>query len=438
MRILSALALLLGAAPLTAQTATPVSRPGEELVDRVVAVVGDTALLLSDVQFRVQQQLSAAGQPLPEDPVQRDRLGQQVMRQMVEDLMLVEAARSAGIVVADDEVRQQVDQQIRNILQNFGGSEERFTQALAASGLTREQYRRSLEEQVRDQELVRQYMQRQMANRARPLVSEDQLRAAFEQRRGSLGTRPATISLQQVIVKAQPSDSADARAQRTAREVLDELMTKNGDFEVLAKRFSADPGTKEQGGSLGWFKQGRGLVKEFEDVAFALRPGQTSGIVKSEFGYHIIRVDKVRGPERQIRHILIKPDVGPEDVTRARQRADSVATAIRGGASATVLARQFGTRAEEAEVTRIPLENLPPAYQQALASGAAGAVVGPIEVQSPTGSDFAVVKITERQEAGAYTLDDVRDQLAGRLQEQQMMEQLIADLRKEMFVRVLM
>jgi peptidyl-prolyl cis-trans isomerase SurA len=406
------------------------------VVDKVVAIVGDTALLLSDVRTKVQQQIAQSGQPAPTDPAQLEQLARSTMDQMVEDMVHVEAARREKMVASDDEVKEKVDDQIKNVMQSFGGSVVRFDQALAASGMSEAQYRRELEGQIRDELLVQQYLQKKRQGRALPLISEDQLRAAFAERKAALGTRPANVSIEQVMIEPQPSDSANAAALKTARDVLEQLV-KGGDFEVLAKRYSDDPGTKDQGGSLGWFKQGR-MVKPFEDAVFAMRPGQTSGIVKTEFGYHIIRLDKVRGPEREARHILIKPAITDADVARARVRADSVATAIKGGANVAALAKQYGTKPEESDVAHIPITSLPPAYVQPLTDAKKGDVVGPIEITAPTGTTFAVVKVVDSQPAGEYTLDDVRTQLTEQLQQQKMMDQLIQDLRKQTFVKILM
>lgn len=439
-RTLSAFGLLLLAGPLAAQSPAPTAAapagPDTVVVDRVVAVVGDTTLLLSDIRSRVEQQIAQSGQQPPTDPAKQEEMARQTMDQMVSDMVIVEAARRENIAVSDDDVKARVDEQINAVLQRLGGSEVRLAQALAGSGMTKESYRRVLDGQVRDELLVQEYMRQRLAGRARPIISEDQLRAAFAERKSALGERPANISLQQVVVTPQPSDSANAKALATAREVMEQLV-KGGDFEVLAKRYSDDPGTKEQGGSLGWFKQGR-MVKAFEDAVFAMRPGQTSGIVKSEFGYHIIRLDKVRGPERQARHILIKPEISEADVAKGRVRADSVATAIKGGANVAELAKAYGTKPDESDVAHIPIANLPPEYQTPLTSAAKGEVVGPIEIAGAAGTTFAVVKVTDKQDAGEYTLDDVRTQLTEQLQQQKMMDQLIQDLRKETFVKVLM
>lgn len=426
-------AALLLASPVAAQEPEAAFAGGPELVDRVVAVVGDTVLLLSDVQIEMQQ-LEASGRPLPSDPVAREQFALQILEAKVEEMVLLEAARNAGIEVNPGELDDLVEQEIQAVRRRFNNSDVALETALQRSGITLAQYRQQIRGQYHDQRLREMFLQQRLRNRARPLVSEEQIRELFEAQRASLGTRPATVSMQQVIVKPEATPEAKAAARKEAEQVVQELAA-GGDFEVLAKRFSDDPGSREHGGSLGWFKAGR-MVPEFERVAFALRPGQTSLVVETEFGYHIIRVDKVRGPERQARHILIAPEITDADRQRARERADSVAAAIRGGASVAALARQYDTPAAEAEVARIPLERLPPAYEAALGEAGAGAVVGPFELESPQGAAWAVVRVVDRQAAGEYTLDDVREQVRARLQEQEMVEQLVEELRREIYVSI--
>jgi peptidyl-prolyl cis-trans isomerase SurA len=434
MRIIGVLSLsmLAIAAPVAAQGITPAGG-GAELVDRVVAVVGDTVILLSDVQAEIQN-LEASGQQLPADPAGRDRIAQEVLQTRINDMILLEAAQEAGITVSEQEVQSLVEQDLVAVRRRFNDSELALQQALAQSGITLEQYRQQLTEQHRSQQLIESFMSVRLRSRARPLVSEDQIRDFFEAQRANLGTRPASVSLRQAIIAPKPSDSARAAARLEAEQVAREL-AEGGDFEVLARRFSDDPGTLEHGGDLGWFRAGR-MVPAFERAAFALRPGQTSGIVETDFGFHIIRVDRVRGPERQARHILIRPELSEADVAAARTRADSVMAAVREGASLSALARQYGTPPDEAEIERVPMDRLPPAYATALASTAAGELVGPIEIEGPLGSSWAVVRVQNRSEAGDYTLDDVREQIRERLQQQVMVEQLVEELRGEIYVAV--
>lgn len=115
--------------------------------------------------------------------------------------------------------------------------------------------------------------------------------------------------LQSKLSEALANDAKlNAEAQKKAEDVLAKL--KGGEkFEDVAKEYSADPGSAEQGGDLGWFGKGT-MVTEFENVTFALKPGEMSGLVKTKFGYHIIRVDEVKKVKSTVnevkaRHILI-------------------------------------------------------------------------------------------------------------------------------------
>lgn len=427
---LAAIAAVIAGSPLVAQT-VPAVQPGEEMVDRVVAVVGDTTLLFSDVQQGLEA-FRESGREIPTDPAQRTALVRQLVEQRVSDLILLEAARASGMVVNVLEVTDAVERQLTQVKQRFNGSEAELSRALQASGRTLEEYRRDLTRQITDRTMIDRYARQEIARRPRPTISDEEARAFFETVRASVGTRPANLSFEQALVKPVASDSAKARARRTAEEVLAEL-GKGGDFEVLARRYSADA-SKEQGGSLGWFREGQ-MVRPFELAAYSLRPGQTSGIVETEFGYHIIRLDRIRGPERQARHILIRPEITAEDIAAARARADSIAAAVRGGAALTTLAASTNTPADQRVNRNVPVAQLPPAYAEPLATAAAGTLVGPFEVASAQGSpSFAVVRVIDRQTEGQYEYADVAERVKDRMVEQRLEEQLLAELRRSTHV----
>jgi peptidyl-prolyl cis-trans isomerase SurA len=432
MRKFAFLFALLGmAAPLNGQAAP--GAPNGELVDRVVAVVGDTVLLYSDVQAELEQ-LQAQGR-LPQVPLQQEEVARQVMEEQISQLVLLSAAREAGITVSEEQVGEQVEQQIRMVQQRFG-SEAAFTAALAGSGLTREQYRQTLASQTRDEQTVQQFLAMRLRNRARPVIDERDIREFFDTQRATLPPRPTTVSFRQVVVAPRPSEAARQEAIARAEEVLEELRT-GADFQVLARRFSDDVGSREHGGDLGWFRAGR-MVPEFERAAFALRPGQTSGLVETEFGFHIIRVERARGAERQARHILIRPEISDADLSVARARADSVATAVRDGTPIATLAARYNTPDEMVTVTRMPLDRLPPDYARVLAGANVNEVIGPVQVEDARAPRFAVMRLTERTEAGDYTLDDLREQIQTNLQQQLMVEQLLRELREQVYVSIQM
>lgn len=431
-RMRTALALLtLAAAPLLARPAH--AQPGEELWDGVVAVVGDTVLLRSDLALYLEQ-LRAQGEQVPTDEAQLGQFMQALIDERVGDLLLIEAARESGLAVTDAEVQLAVDEQIREVRARFP-SEAAFTQALAEAGRTPEGYRAELARQFADQTLVQRFIRQRTSAMAPPAVSDAEVRAFFEQNRQRFGQRPASVSFQQVIVRPIPSDSARAAALRTAETVLAELNA-GGDFEVLARRYGMD-GTRERGGDLGWFRQGQ-MVRSFDQVVFGMRPGQTSGIVETEFGFHIIKLERTRGPERQARHILIRPDITQADIDRARTRADSVAGAIRNGASAPELAARYDTPDQARFQSDVPLDRLPPVFVTAMEGAQAGTVVGPLQVENGPNPAFAVLRVTSRQTAGEYTADEQRERIVEVLREQKLMQRLLEELRRDTYVSVRM
>jgi parvulin-like peptidyl-prolyl isomerase len=425
------LALLLTLAAVAPALAQPAPQPGEELWDGVVAVVGDTTLLRSDILLAIEA-MRAEGQQVPTDPAEYSRMVQQLAVERINDLLLVEGARAAGETVSEEEVAAAVEDQMRQVRERFP-SEQAFAQALAEAGRTPESYRTELTRQFADQTLVQRFVRRRMQGMAPPAVTDQEIRTFFEANRQRFGQRPASVSFQLVLVRPLPSDSARAAALRTATQVLTELNA-DGDFEVLARRYGMD-GTRERGGDLGWFRQGQ-MVRDFDRVVFAMRPGQTSGIVETEFGFHIIKLEKVRGPERQARHILIRPEITQANIDAARVRADSVVQAIRGGAQAQDLAARYNTPDALRFQQNVPIDQLPPAYVTALEGAVTGSVVGPVQIENGPTPAYAVMRVTGRQSSGEYTVEDQRERIRDVLREQRMMQRLLEELRRDMYVSV--
>lgn len=428
MRVLTALVIAAAlAAPAAAAAQQPAApQPGTRVWDRVVATVGDTSLLYSDVLIELES-MQAQGQAVPTEAAAREAFIRTLVQRRVDDLVLLEAARRDPEVAIDPtEVVSAVETQINRVQQSFG-SQAAMEAELAKTGRTLDQYRAELTRTYTDQTTVQRYKQLRLGKMAPPAVSEEEIRAYFDREAAGLGQRPATLSFQQVIVKPAPSDSADARARRRAEEILAELR-RGGDFEALARRNSADP-SAQQGGMLGWFRQGQ-MVREFEAMAYALAPGQISPVVKTEYGYHIIKLEKVRGPERQARHILIRPEVTDADIAVARARADSFATAIRGGASISELAARTKTPPEQRTLNNVLPDRLPGEYGQALSTPAVGSVVGPFQITDPTGPAFVVARITDRRAGGQYNLADVHDYIRDQLVEEKQTARLLAELRQ--------
>lgn len=424
--------------PLAAQMPEFLPSPGldGDLVDRVVAIVGDSAVFLSQVQEQVLR-LRASGMPMPEDPEDQRELEREVLDEIVNQMLILNAAaQDTLLTVPDGRLDQETEQAWQDAVQRFG-SEATMLRALESEGLTIAEYRGELREEIRKGLLSERFVQTELSEARIIPVEETEMRAFFERERDALGNRPATITFDQVLLAPEPSDSVKAEASQRASELLS-LLEEGEDFGDLARRFSDDPGSAQRGGELGWIRRGM-MVQEFEDAAFGLFREEISDVVDSQFGSHILQVQRVRGPERMVRHILIATQPTSADIDAARRRAQEIRAEVEGGAPLS----DFYEEGEDIGIpqpmtlTRDRLGQLPSGLAQALDRAQAGDVLGPIEVQGQPGQPaYSVVRVEEIREAGTLTYEDVRDQIRGVLQDEQLQQELLNRLRTQIYVDV--
>ena len=157
-------------------------------------------------------------------------------------------------------------------------------------------------------------------------------------------------------------------------------------------------------------------------------------MVDSQFGSHILQVQRIRGPERMVRHILIATEPTPDDIETARERALEIHAAVSGGAALS----EFYDEGEEIglphpmTLPRDRLGQLPSGLAQALDRAGEGEVLGPIEVEAQPGQPaYSVVRVEEVREAGVLTYEDVRDQIRGVLQTSGSRRELLNRLRTQ-------
>lgn len=404
--------------------------PRGELADRIVAVVGDSIVLKSDVDLEMLQ-LRQSNQPIP-DSLAAFR---QILERRIGELVLLQAAiRDTSIKITDEQTSAEVQREMDARRRQFA-SEAQFQAALVQAGMTLDELRRTITQEISGRLLLRQFIDKVSRDRHPPPVTDEDIRKYFEANKQTFGQRPATITFEQLVLAPKASDTARTTARIKAEEALQKLRA-GADFETVAKQYSEDPSTRDKGGDLGWFRSGT-MVREFDQVAFALQPGQISGIVETSFGFHIIKVEKTRGAERQARHILIIPTVTPADAERMRSFANEMAAKVRAGADMDSLIKAVGDPNEQTRVGPFPMERLPAPYNTALVGAAAGTVVGPLELAGASGAaKFAIIRVTDTRAAGEYTLDDpaFREELRQNLAQNTLVDELIRDLRKRTLV----
>jgi peptidyl-prolyl cis-trans isomerase SurA len=408
--------------------------PPMQLVDRIVAVVGDTAILQSELQQFVFT-LQAQGIRVPRDPDQLGPFLKEVLDQKVNQVLLVVHAEREGITVTDAEINEIVDDRIAQVRRQFPSQLE-FEQALANEGVTPAEYRLRVTAEVRAELLSQRYLQMKVSQLQPIPVSEDEIGERFEAQKQSYGTKPATVTLKQIIITPEPSPDARLAAREKAEQALSRARA-GEDFARLAREYSDDPASRQKGGELGWVRKGE-LVPRFEDALFRMRAGEISDIVESSFGYHIIKLDRIRGNERSARHILVQPEMTPEDTARTHRLAEEVAAALRAGADPDSLIRLYADPTERSSLTDFAQERLPAEYRTALEGAGAGDVVDPFLMAAPGvfGGKWIVAKVLAMNPGGEWRLDDVRETLRLQIQQERMLQKVVDDLREATYIEL--
>ena len=438
MRRWVAASLLAGALALLPDRAA--AQEPAQVLDRIAAIVGERIILLSEIDEEINQR-RGAGLQVPEDSAAIEALRRQVLNELIDDEVIYQRARSdTSITVTDQEVLGAVEEQYRQVHGQFR-TEPEFRQALQGAGMgTPEEYRRWLT----DKQRRAAYQQRLIGNLQQEgklragTVSEAELRHAFDEAMQRAGDRrrPPTITFHQIVVAPQPAEAARHEAHRLADSVRVAL-ERGADFATMARRFSDDPSTRDNGGDLGFFRRGV-MVRSFEEMAFNLRPGVISPLVASPFGYHIIVVDRIQAAEVKARHILFSPAIGEAEMAAARTLADSLAGLVRGGTSADSLARVFGDSAEPRTIGPVDRTQMDTTYAQAMSEAGIGAVVGPFALNPDvsTRTRFVVTQVTDVQPERSFTFEEVRDQLRSGLLREKGIRNLISDLRRRTYIDV--
>jgi peptidyl-prolyl cis-trans isomerase SurA len=407
------------------------------VVDRVVAVVGNRPVLASQVDEEIFSRQSQ-GVKLPENAEGIRQVRRQIVSSIIdEELLVQQAQRDTAIKVTDEEIASGVEEQVRKVRSNFTSEVDYAAELRKAGFQTPEEYRRWLTDQQRraafQNRLIEKLRNEGKLKSVAP--TEKEMKEYFDEQKSTLGTRPATLSFRQIVLTPAPSPAAKAKTKAQADSIVLELR-RGADFATAARRFSQDPGSKDQGGSLNWFRRGV-MVPEFERVAFTLKPGMISDPVESPFGYHIIQVERIQPAEVQARHILLVPEIDSAHVDSAGARATSVRNALLAGASFDSLQRLYHDRSAERAGENVPVTKLPENYAKAVGEAGKGTIL-PVFTMPGSGNreQFVVLQVTDRRPEGDIKYEDVRDRIREQLGQQLAIRRYLDSLRRATYVEI--
>ena len=277
-------------------------------VDGVAAIVGEHIVLKSDVAqlvniAAVQQQLNPSA-----DMEKLLILQRGVVRSIIDQKIMLEMAAVDSIFVEEKAVDRALDQQIEMFISQ-SGNEERAEEML---GQSLKSFRREFWYEMRDRLTTERYQQT-LINKIN--VNREDVERFFITYKDSLPFFPSLIKVRHLLVPVvageESSNAVYGALVKIKKQILD-----GSSFEALARLHSQDPGSRQNGGSLGYVRRGS-LVPEFESVAFSQNVGVVSDIIKTQFGYHIVETEEKLGDKIKVRHILLIPKISEEDESRA-------------------------------------------------------------------------------------------------------------------------
>ena len=409
-------------------------------IDGVTAVVGDYVILDSDIEklkVDIENQGAAAG----------EISDCQLLGKLMEDRLYAHQAVQDSLLVSDTEVNATSDRQIQQLASQIG-SVEKVLEFYNQPDL------QSFKDELYDINKLRMLAEKMKMEIVGDVeVTPEEVRQFFYEI--PITKRPvfgAELEIAQIVKQPKPSEEEKRRVIQRLEQIRQDVIENGSSFSVKAILYSQDPGSKSSGGAYSMTRE-TPFVKEFKDVAFSLREGEISEPFETDFGYHIILVEKIRGQEVDLRHILIIPEISNEQITAAQTQLDSIRSEIIADRlSFEDAALQFSDETEtkyDGGILRNPqdysarfeLTNMDPTLYNQVARLRDNEISKPIREDDPRGGapKFKIMKIANRYDE--HMADFARDytkikELALADKERKLIEKWISEKIEQTYVQI--
>ena len=281
-------------------------------VDGVSAVVGDYVILESDIDKTLVEMKS---QGIPTKGVTRCQL----LGKLMEDKLYAHHAVQDSLEISIEEIYSTVDQIIENFTQQLGSIEKvlDFYNKDDESSFRQEIF------DINKIQKLSMLMQQKIVQDIE--VTPEEVRIFFENiPKRELPIFGTELEISQIVIEPQVSDKERDRIINKLKTFREDILERGSSFASKAILYSQDPGSRSSGGKYTLHRKRPRMVKEFRDEAFSLEEGEISEPFKTDFGWHILKVDKIRGQEVDIRHILLTPKIESNQLKDAKKKLDSV------------------------------------------------------------------------------------------------------------------
>lgn len=417
-----------------------VSFAQNDIVDEVVWVVGDEAILRSEVErIRNDYGNTIKGNPYCVIP-----------EQLAVQKLFLHQAELDSITVSDAQVNQRVEAKINERVL-MAGSKEKLEEYMR---MPMKQIREELFEQIRA-ELLTQEVRRSLTKDVK--VTPAEVRRHYKNMpEDSLPFIPTQVEVQILVQHPRITREEIERVKEQLRGWSERVTSGTTSFSALARMFSEDEGSARQGGDLGFFGKAD-MDPAFSNVAFSLTdPNKVSKVVQSEYGFHVIQLIEVRGDKVRARHILRRPEVDQKDVEACLARLDSIAADIKDGKFTFEIGAQeisddkdtrnnhgimVNTKQNTGErTTRFEMGELPGEVSRIVNDMEVGEISKPFSMIDKRGREVcAIVKLKNRIPAHKASVTEDFQILKGAVEErksEEVVQKWIREKQKSTYVRI--
>ncbi len=287
------------------------AQPQKILADKIAGILGDKIVLRSDLVNYIDDMKRQGG----DVPADAECV---LLEKMLADKALVLQAEKDSLPVSDEEIEAELDQRIRYFINQYGGKE-----ALEQiAGRTIYQMKEDFRQSIRERRLA-DAMRNKIVENVK--ITPNEVKAYYDKiPKDSLMFYESELAIGQIVVYPKAGRELEKFAQDELADYKRQIESGQKSFETLARLYSEDPGSKQNGGRYEINKNEKHWDPDFKNAAFRLKEGQVSGIIKSKFGYHIIQMVSRNGDDAVIRHILKIPQITEDEITIAKVKLDSI------------------------------------------------------------------------------------------------------------------
>ncbi len=353
-----------------------------EVIDKIVAIVGDEMIMQSDVQ---SQAYLLAQQDPTIDPNDQ-KIQKNILDQLINEKLVLIKAKEDSITVSDEEVDQRWQFQLNALVERYG-SEKRIEDLY---GMSIPRLKSEYVDEIRKFLLIEKMKEKKFGNIK---VTEREINELYEQFKDSLPTLPEQVEIFHIVKNISAPEDIWRQKYELAKRVRDSII-QTGDFVRYVKAYSDDISTVNSGGELGWIARGN-LFPEFEKAAFNLQYREVSPPIETPLGFHIIQLLGKSKDSVLVRHILFKITPSEVEIASTKRFLDSVRNFFYKGIPFEELAKKYSeeveTRGAGGFLGRFPIKDLPENLRSVVDTLPTGEVSAPVLYKTHPNESYHII-----------------------------------------------